>query len=209
MAKNWWLSLCLSGLAVVVVLVASPRTLSAQGLELSGGWAHSTGDFGLDGFNLGAAWRFTPNISVAAQYDGVYDTSQVGTFEFTSVGSISSRSHLQNFLVGPRVYFAEKELGTKKQRKKNSDYNYSIRPFGEAEFGISHLKSTIQEGVQPSFTNSDSAFTWMLGGGADYQMSPHWIARGSLDLLRTHLNDAGQSRLRFVLGVAYTFGSVR
>ena len=207
MARSIWLRVCFSILAIVVSIVVLPLSVSAQNLELSGGWAHSTGDFGLDGFNIGAAWRFAPNISVAAQYDGIYDTTQVGTFEFTSVGAISSRSHLQNFFVGPRFYFAEKEFGTKKQRA-NSKYNYSIRPFGEAAFGISHLKSTIQEGVQPAFTHSDSAFTWMLGGGVDYQLASHWIARGSLGLLRTHLNEAGQSRLRFELGIAYSFGSL-
>ena len=46
----------------------------------------------------------------------------------------------------------------------------------------------------------------MLGGGAGYVLSPHWAARANFDLLRTHFADSGQSRLRFVLGVAYTFG---
>src|ERR1041385_3228437 len=105
MKRNFRSGVFLSGLAVVVLLLASPGNISAQGLELSGGWAHSTGDFGLDGFNLGAAWRFNSNVAVAAQYDGVYDTSQVGTFEFTTVGALASKSHLQNFLIGPRYYF--------------------------------------------------------------------------------------------------------
>jgi len=46
----------------------------------------------------------------------------------------------------------------------------------------------------------------MIGGGADYVLSSHWAARGNLDLLRTHFANTGQSRLRFVLGIAYTFG---
>ncbi len=193
-----WLRVWLSTVALFIALAACPRNLQAQGLEVSGGWAHVTGDFGLDGFDLGAAWWVAPRVSIAAEYDGVYDTTRVGTFEFTSVGAIASKSHLQDFLIGPRFYFAQRKMG-----------KYSIRPFGEAQFGVSHLKSTIQEGIQPSVTNSDSAFSWMLGGGADYQLSSHWVARGNLDLLRTHLNEAGQSRLRLVLGVAYTFGSTR
>ena len=128
----------------------------------------------------------------------MYDISRVGTFEFTSVGAIASKSHMQDFLIGPRFYFANRKMG-----------KYSLRPFGELQMGESHLRSTIQEGTQPSITNADTAFSWMLGGGADPQLSPHWIARGNLDLLRTHLNEDGQSRLRFVLGIAYTFGSVR
>src|ERR1019366_7865884 len=90
MARSIWLRVCFSILAIVVSIVVLPLSVSAQNLELSGGWAHSTGDFGLDGFNIGAAWRFAPNISIAAQYDGIYDTTQVGTFEFTSVGAIRS-----------------------------------------------------------------------------------------------------------------------
>jgi hypothetical protein len=47
----------------------------------------------------------------------------------------------------------------------------------------------------------------MLGGGAEYLFSPHWSGRANLDFLRTHLANEGQSRLRLVLGIRYTFGS--
>ena len=190
------LKVYLTAVAILIAL-ACPANLPAQGLEVSGGYAHVTGDFGLDGFDLGAAWWVAPKISLAAEYDGVYDTSRIGTFEFTSVGAIASKSHLQDFLIGPRFYFGERTI---------HKYSGFVR-LAEVQFGVSHLKSTVQEGIQPSITNSGSAFSWMLGGGADYQVSSHWVARANLDLLRTHLNSAGQSRLRLVLGVAYTFGS--
>lgn len=54
---------------------------------------------------------------------------------------------------------------------------------------------------------SDSAFSWMLGGGLEYLLNPHWSGRANLEFLRTHLANEGQSRLRLVLGVTYTFGS--
>lgn len=196
--KSLWLRVCLLAMASLVLPVIFSSSANAQGIELSGGWAHSTGDFGLDGFEVGTGFWVAPKISIDAEYDGVYDTSRVGTFEFTSVGAIASKSHMQDFLIGPRFYFANHKMG-----------KYSFRPFGEVQMGESHLRSTIQEGTQPSITNADTAFSWMLGGGADYQLSPHWVARGNLDLLRTHLNEDGQSRLRFVLGIAYTFGSAR
>jgi ketosteroid isomerase-like protein len=47
----------------------------------------------------------------------------------------------------------------------------------------------------------------MLGGGADYLFSDHWSGRANVDFLRTHLANEGQSRLRLVLGIRYTFGS--
>ena len=177
-------------------LLLWPSNAAAQGLELSGGWAHATGDFGLDGFGLGAAWWLSPRVSIAANYDNTYDTSRIGIFEFTTVGTIVSKSHLQNFLVGPRIYFAEQKI------KK-----YKITPFGEAQFGVTRLNSKIKEGLAPTISNSDNAFSWMLGAGADYALTSHFSARGNLDLLRTHLNSAGQSRLRFVFGIAYSFGS--
>lgn len=181
-------------LAVVMLFCFSPG-LRAQNLELTGGYSHSTGDFGLDGFQAGAGWFFTPNVSLNAQYDSVWDTSRIGTFEFTSVGAIAAKSHLQNFLFGPRIFF----------HTRNVD-KHPIRPFAEAQFGLTHLNSTIQEGAVTPLSGSDTAFTWALGGGAEYSFAPHWTARGQLDLVRTHLNDQGQSRLRVGLGVAYSFG---
>ena len=173
-----------------------PAQSHAQGLEVSGGYAHATSDFGTDGFDVGAAWFFSPRISVAAEYDGMWDTSRVGTFEFTSVGAIVAQSHLQDFLIGPRYYFHDYKAGK----------SHYIKPFAEAQFGVSHLRQSIQEGVSPKVTNSDSTFSWMLGGGVDYPITPHWTARGEADLLRTHLNADAQSRLRIALGIAYTWG---
>src|SRR5579871_4094107 len=181
--------------AVLFMNLICSRTAGAQGLELSGGYAHATSDFGVDGFDIGAGWFFSPRLSVNAEYDGLWDTSRVGTFEFTTVGAIVSQSHLQDFLIGPRYYFTSQKVNGKRL----------LMPFAEAQFGVSHLKQSIQEGIAPSVSNSDSAFSWMLGGGVDYPIAPHWTARGNLDLLRTHLNHDGQSRLVLGLGIEYSF----
>jgi hypothetical protein len=184
-------------LAALIALISGASSSHAQGLEVSGGWSHITQDFGTDGFQVGAGWRFSRRIAVVANYDDTWDVSRVGTFEFTSVGAIASKSHLQNFLVGPRYYFAPQRVDKKK---------YRIDPFAEGQFGVSRLNSKIQQGTQPFVSHSDDGFSWMLGGGADYNFTPHWGARGNLDLLRTHLNEEGQSRLRIVLGIVYSFG---
>lgn len=42
---------------------------------------------------------------------------------------------------------------------------------------------------------------------AEYLLSPHWSGRANLDLLRTHIANEGQSRLRLVIGLTYTFGA--
>ena len=185
----------LASLGLAVVCLALPSNATAQGLELTGGWTHVTGNFGTDGFNLGAGWNFTPKVMVAADYDTAWDDSRIGTFDITSIGAVTSKAHLQNYMFGPRIFFGS---GTVRNR--------TFHTFAEAEFGLSHLNSTISQPALPDLSTSDTAFSWMLGGGADYNISPHWVARGKLDFLRTHLSDAGQSRLRLAIGVAYTFG---
>jgi outer membrane protein OmpA-like peptidoglycan-associated protein len=103
-------------------------------------------------------------------------------------------SHLQNVLFGPRIFFSTK--WTDKHR---------LTPFGEAEFGVSHLSQDVEQQNQPTVSASDTAFSWMLGGGVDYRLFSHFSARGNLDLLRTHFANQGQSHLRLVLGIDYTF----
>jgi hypothetical protein len=92
---------CRLPLAVLVFCL----TASAQKVELNGGATHISGDQGLDGFTVGAAVWFTHRVSIAADYDGVWDTSKIGQFELTQTGLIVSRSHLQDYLFGPRISF--------------------------------------------------------------------------------------------------------
>ena len=187
-------SLLAAGLLLALGVFCCPFRTSAQGLEVSGGYSHVTGDLGLNGYNLGAAWFFSSSMAIAAQYDSGYNNARIGEFEFTSVGAIAAKSHIQDFLIGPRFYVLQ-------HRYKR------LSPFGQIQLGVSHLHSQIQEGPTPTAANSDTAFAWMLGGGADYQLAPHWSARGDLGLLRTHFANAGQSRLRLGISVTYSFGS--
>jgi long-subunit fatty acid transport protein len=189
------LKVFLGSLIVATAMFSPTQRISAQGLELSGGYAHVTGNFGTDGFSAGAAWWFTPKITLAANYDSTWDTSQIGVFEITNVGLLANKSHLQDFLIGPRIFFLSRSV------KK-----YKLGVFGETQYGVSHLNTTLQRVPAASVSSSDTAFTWTLGGGADYPFTPHWSARGNLDFMRTHFAAAGQSRLRLVLGIAYTFG---
>jgi hypothetical protein len=186
----------LPSLMAVMAMIFLPQSISAQDLELTAGYAHVTQDFGTNGFAVGAAWWFTPHITVAANYDSTWNTSHIGVFEVTSVGLVVSKAHLQSFLIGPRIFFYSHKV------KK-----YKLGVFGESQYGASHVNTTLQQAAVSSVSSSDTAFTWTLGGGADFPFTPHWSARGNLDFMRTHFAAAGQSRLRLVLGIAYTFGS--
>jgi Outer membrane protein beta-barrel domain len=189
--------------SIVALLIASlsvparAQTTKAR-IEFGGGYLHVTGDQGLDGFDVSAAAIFSRRVSIEFDYDGIYDTSKIGVFELNpQVGLTTSKSHLQNFIIGPHISFPAFAI----RKTKN------LIPFVDAQFGVSHLNSELSSVTLGTTSNSDTAFSWMLGGGADYRLSPHWRARAKLDFLRTHFASAGQSRLRFGLGVAYTFRS--
>jgi outer membrane protein OmpA-like peptidoglycan-associated protein len=184
-----------------LLLLASLSLASAQGVELSGAYAHISGDGGLDGLNVGAAVWLRQRISMAVDYDSVWDTSHLGAFELTQTGLIVTKSHLQNFLIGPRISFPG-------VLKKKETHLPRLWPFGEVQLGSSHLSSSLEEpSASLNQSGSDNAFSWMVGGGADYRLSPHWVGRFKLDFLRTHFADSGQSRARLGFGVAYTFGA--
>lgn len=181
---------------LLAFLFSCPQRASAQRLELSGGYEHVSGDLGLNGYDVGAAYWFTPRVTVAANYDGVYNNSNIGVFDLTNVGAILVSSHAQNFLIGPRVFFRAREIN-----------GHTFHPFAEFQFGMTHLNSTVQQVPLPSVSASDTAFAWLAGVGADYRLNRHWSLRTNVDFLRTHLNSEGQSRWRFGFGVAYSFGA--
>jgi hypothetical protein len=187
---------------LLLVLFALSLTASAQllrNVEVGGGYTYMSGNQGLNGFNVEGALFFTHRVALALDYDGGYDTSNIGSFQVTPVGLITSKSHLQNFLIGPRIYFP----GLIQSKNKTVKL---LNIFGEAQFGGSHLNTEIIQAATNTRTGtSDSAFTWMLGGGSDFRLSDHWFARGNLDFLRTHFANEGQSRVRLVLGVSYFF----
>ena len=187
------------GLMPVLAIVLC-ATAFTQNVEFSGGYAHISGDGGMDGYNAAAGAWLSHRFSLNFDYDSAWDNSHLGVFELTQTGLIVSKSHLQNYLVGPRIYFPGLFTGKEKHIAR-------LLPFAEAEFGMSHLSaSLVTPTSQSKEAASDNAFSWMVGGGADYRFSPHWATRAKLDFLRTHFADTGQSRVRFGLGVMYTFG---
>lgn len=172
-----------------------PQAANGQALELNGGWSYTNGNNGVNGYEAGGAWWFTKRVTLAANYDSAWDNSTLTAFQFSQIGAFAVHSYMHSFLVGPRIFFST-DWTTK----------HKLNPFGEAQFGVTALSQRITAGTS-SVHSSDSGFSWMLGGGAEYLFNPHFSARGNLDLLRTHLASSGQSHFRFVLGLTYTFGA--
>jgi hypothetical protein len=169
--------------------------------EIAGGYAHISGDEGLDGFNVGGSVFLAPKISLGFNYDGVYDTTILGTFALTNVGLTTSNSHLQDYMAGGRFFFP----GVLKIHCGTKNALPILHPFFQAQFGESNLYSKLTSVNIGTISSSDTRFSWLLGGGGDINFADHWSARVSADLLRTHFADSGQSRIRVILGVVARF----
>jgi hypothetical protein len=184
-------------LSLTVAISCQLNAQILKNLEFTGGWAHVSGNNGLDGFNGGASVWFTKRVSVGFDYDHTSDTNALSNFGLTNIGLITVKSRMQDWMVGPRFFFHSTEVKVL----------HTLHPFAEVEFGASHLNTTVTQVGLGSQEASDNSGTWLLGGGGDVLFSPHWAGRINLGLQRTHFAESAQSRLRLIMGVAYTFGS--
>ena len=188
-------------ICTLLLLVTFSIAACAQRVELNGGYLHVTGDQGLDGYTLGGSYYLVHRASLAFSYDSVYDNSRLGVFELTNVGLTNTRSHLQDWLIGPRFFTPGLLHG------KGNVKGHLLIPFLEAQFGESNLYSRVTLLNLGTARAAETAFTWMGGGGGDFRVTDHVAARVNIDLLRTHFVKTGQSRARFGLGLIYTFGA--
>src|SRR6185503_7841899 len=86
-----------------LLLLAFPLLVSAQKLEVSGGYTHTSGDGGLDGFNIGAAAWITNRISLAVDYDTGSETWNLSRLDVTPTGGRTTKSHVQSCTGGSRL----------------------------------------------------------------------------------------------------------
>src|SRR5215467_444960 len=187
--------------ALLVLFAFSLPALAQHDLEFSGGYQHASGDQGLDGFTVGTAWNFIPQFQLYLSYDGLFDHSTLGAFALTSIGATIVNSHMESILTGPRFFLP----GLFKGRGKIK--GHTLHPFAELGFGDSRLHTELRQVNVMTATAEDTAFAWMIGGGADYRVYPHVTVRGNIDLLRTHFVESGQSRVRLGISVVWSLGS--
>jgi hypothetical protein len=90
-----------------------------------------------------------------------------------------TRYHLN---LGPRVLF------------RTSDEK--IGAYGHFMIGFSHI------GIP---NTGDTSFSWVLGGGAEYNFTDEWAGRFQVDLVRTHWFGGAQNTGRYSFGVVYRF----
>jgi opacity protein-like surface antigen len=127
---------------------------------------------GLSGWQGSFEGKIFPLLGMVADFSGNY-----GTVNFPP----SIRTHVDNFLFGPRVSFS---VG-------------SWRPFAEALFGVGH--------VSTNGLGSDNSFATAIGGGLDYKIIRPIAVRAQLDYVRTSLFASTQNNLRVATGVVVRF----
>jgi Outer membrane protein beta-barrel domain len=190
-------------LALVTISLPAPAQVYKvwqHDVDLMGNWTFMTGNGSLNGFSVGTSYFLQRHVAIAFNYDSGWNNSTVGLFQLLpTVGLTTTHSQLQNWLFGPRVFLPGLLKGKTKIKGK------VLRPFAEVMFGESNLYTQLRSAQVGNVSAADTAFTWMVGGGADFNIANHWAVRTNIDLLRTHFASMGQSRLRFGLGVAYSF----
>ena len=121
-------------LLLPMLLLLFPAASQAQNVDVGGGWAHVSGDNGVDGFNVAAYVWVSQRISLGGFFDDAWDNSTLGNFSLTPIGQIATKAHMENYMFGPRFFFSKKKL-----------HHMEWVPFAEADFGGTHLHQQLIE----------------------------------------------------------------
>lgn len=182
---------------IVFFLFALPA-LGQRDYEFNGGYAHITGDQGLDGFTAGAAFGLVSDAQLYVSYDGTFDHSTFGALALTSAGLTFVNSHFSSVLTGPRVFLPGLLHG------HGNVKGHLLHPFIDLAFGEARLRQTVTAANLGTLNASDTAFAWGFGGGGDFRVYPHFAVRPFLGFLRTHFVQSGQSRVRLGVTVVWS-----
>jgi opacity protein-like surface antigen len=164
-----------------------------QPFDFFAGYSHSSKfDTGLNGWILAANYNVNDSwLGVEGEISGHYGSQNLSALPILLPGAPSSVDNsLHSFDFGPRVTW------------RSPDQPFFA--FGHVLFGASHANVSAA-GV----SQSDTAFSWVLGGGADYNFNANWGARAQLDLLHTDFFSKGESHPRISLGLLYRVGGER
>lgn len=128
---------------------------------------------------------FLPFIGLVGDFSANYGNLKFPitcpTFPGGTCGPASVNSHLDNFLIGPRVSIT---VG-------------KVRPFAEALFGASH--------VNTNGFGSDTSVATAIGGGLDYYVLHLLGVRFQGDYVHSNLFNAPQNNLRLSTGLVLRF----
>jgi opacity protein-like surface antigen len=184
------LALVTAILAISLPLWAQPAEVTNPRIDIFGGYSH-IGNYGigLNGWIASATWNLSRYVGVEGDVSGNYGSHSMGELALILPNLPKSlSSHMHSFNVGPNVTY---------RPKTSSKYD----AFGHLLFGTSHT-NVDAAGVGEGSTT----FSWVLGGGGDYNFSPDWSARAQLDYMHTNFFSVGNHHGRYALGLVYHFG---
>jgi hypothetical protein len=145
---------------------------------------------GLNGWEGSIEGKFFPFVGIVADFSANYGDVKYPiavplvppcTVLTPCPTTASVNSHVDNFLIGPRVSVS---VGP-------------VRPFAEAMFGASH--------VNTNGFGSDTSFATAIGGGLDYRLFHLLAWRFQGDFIRSDLFHNTQHNARFTTGVVFRF----
>ena len=178
-------------LTVAVCVLSLPALAQIENprIDVFGGYSHvGNYNIGLNGWLATANLHLFRWVGVEGDVSGNYGTQNLGQAALilpNIPNSIGNRMHSFDF--GPS--------GT--WRAPSGKYN----AFGHLLFGFSHTNVNAA-----GIGRGDTSFSWVLGGGADYNFRPNWAVRAQLDLLHTNFFSMGGNHGRIGLGLVYRFG---
>jgi len=136
-----------------------------------------------NGFEVEFNQNVTKHIGIVTSFSGTYNTTNY--FDQRSGRTFRARIQRYDLLAGPR-------------------YNWrpsGVTPFAHALFGISHIRSSFDNALNPQ-TKSDTAFAMAFGGGLDIHAGEHFDVRAiQLDYVPTFFNGKRQDGIRASAGI--------
>ena len=145
----------------------------------------------LNGWNGSLEGKVLPFVGIVADISGHYGSQDfpalchgVGRACIINVPTINVNSSTHTVVFGPRL----------------SVPIMKFIPFGEALFGVSHVS-----GSTSGYSNSDTSFAEVLGGGVDYSLVRGIGLRVEGDLLQTRFFDRTQNDFRLSTGIVFHF----
>jgi hypothetical protein len=123
--------------------------------------------------------KVLPWVGFVADFSGLYGSQDVSAFSNFKVNT-----NMNSVVLGPRVSVS---VG-------------KFTPFAEALFGASHIHDSAS-----GFSESDTSFATVLGGGIDYRLI-HGIGwRLQADMLQTRFFSSTQNNFRLSTGIVLHF----
>lgn len=160
-------------------------------IDVFAGFSHSSNfDTGLNGWIIAGNYSLNNSwLGVEGEISGHYGSQNLSALPILIPGAPSGVDNsLHNFNFGPRVTWRSPD--------------YPVNAFGHLLFGGSHAKISAA-----GISDTDTAFSWVLGGGADYNFNERWAGRAQLDLLHTNFFSNGESHPRISIGLVYRLGT--